>query len=237
MSVILIILLVVICIVIFIALELRRKIREFSQAVFGNANMLEGIREQKIQLANEPKSVAGMEKLLLPTLAKDFPNLNISEMKKMAENSILLCLKSVENKRIENFEHTSERITNWINSKIDDLKANETINYDSIKFHRTVLNQYIKKDGMCSVVFQTSVEYLYRKNNDNFEKIQDRFNTEFIYIYDDLKISKYQHGIALNCPNCGAPIKDLGVKVCEYCSTGVIDLVKKTWILNDISQN
>ena len=128
MSVILIILLVVICIVIFIALELRRKIREFSQAVFGNANMLEGIREQKIQLANEPKSVAGMEKLLLPTLAKDFPNLNISEMKKMAENSILLCLKSIENKRIENFEHTSERITNWINSKIDDFKANETIN-------------------------------------------------------------------------------------------------------------
>ena len=98
MSVFLIILLVVICVVIFIALELRRKIREFSQAVFGNANMLEGIREQKIQLANEPKSVAGMEKLLLPILAKDFPNLNISEMKKMAENSILLCLKSIENK-------------------------------------------------------------------------------------------------------------------------------------------
>ena len=93
MSVGLIVLLIVISVIFILALELRRKFREFSKAVFGNPNMFEGIREQKIQLANEPKSVAGMEKLLLPTLAKDFPHLNISEMKKMAENSILLCLE------------------------------------------------------------------------------------------------------------------------------------------------
>ncbi len=47
----------------------------------------------------------------------------------------------------------------------------------------------------------------------------------------------HQSGIALNCPNCGAPIKDLGVKTCSYCGTGVIDLVKKTWILNDIQES
>lgn len=237
MSIILILILVIICIIFFVFLELRKKVREFSKTVFGNPDILQGIKDQKIELANEPKSVAGMDKLILPKLSKDFPNLNISEMKKMAENSILLCLKSIENKKMEKFEHTSERITNWINSRIDDLGVDESINYDSIKFHRTVLNQYLKSDGVCSVVFQTSVEYLYRKNDNDYEKIQDRFNTEFIYIYDDLKLSKNQHGIALNCPNCGAPIKKLGVRVCEYCGTGVIDLVKKTWILNDISQN
>jgi ribosomal protein L37E len=43
-------------------------------------------------------------------------------------------------------------------------------------------------------------------------------------------------GIALNCPNCGAPIQNLGQKKCSYCGTGVIDLVKRTWILNDIQE-
>lgn len=233
---ILIMILIFLVVIAILFLEIRKKIREFSETVFGNANMLEGIKQQKLVLANEPKSIGGMEKLVLPNLAKDFPNLNISEMKQMAENSILLCLKSIENKRIEKFDLTSEKVVNWIKSKIDDLKADEKINYDSIRFHKTVLNQYIKKDGMCSLVFQTAVEYLYKKNNGDYEKIQDRFSIEFIYIFDDLKLGKNQGGIALNCPNCGAPIKDLGVKCCSYCGTGVIDLVKKTWILNDISQ-
>lgn len=217
-------------------LKIRKNVREFSKTVFGNVNMFEGIKQQKLELANDPKSVASMEKLILPRLAKDFPNLNINEMKKMAENSILLCLTAIENKKIENFDFASEKIVNWVNSKINDLANDKTVNYDSIKFHRTVLNRYVKEAGICSIVFQTSVEYLYRQDNKDYEKIQDRFNTEFIYIFDDLKIDKSQHGIALNCPNCGAPIKNLGVKICSYCGTGVIDLVKKTWILNDISQ-
>lgn len=214
-----------------------RRIRNFSKIVFNNTSLIQGIKEQQVKLANEPRSVAGMDKIYLPQIIKDFPHLNIDEMKKIAENSILLCLQSIENKKLIPMGMTSEKITNFINSRIADLKNGETINYDSIKFHRTVVNQYIKTPGMCSIIFQSSVEYLYRKNNAEYKKIQDRIRTEFIYIIDDSKVSKNQSGISLNCPNCGAPIKDLGVKVCSYCGTGVIDLVKHTWILNDISQN
>ena len=213
-----------------------RRIREFSKVAFGNASLIQGIKEQQVKLANEPRSVAGMDKIYLPQIVKDFPNLNIDEMKKLAENSILLCLQSIENKQLSPMGMTSEKISNFIKSRIADLKKSETVNYDSIKFHRTVINQYIKNAGMCSIIFQSSVEYLYRKNNNEYKKIQDCFRTEFIYIIDDSKVSKTQSGIALNCPNCGAPIKNLGVKVCSYCQTGVIDLVKHTWILNDISQ-
>lgn len=236
MSIVLILILIILLIIVGIYLELKKKTREFSKNLFGTSNIFEGIRRQKIELSNEPKSVAGMESLLLPNLIKDFPNLNISEFKKTAEKQIILCLEAVENKDLSKLNFVSEKIINWINSKISDLGSNDTVNYDSIRFHRTVLNKYIKVNGMCSIIFQTSVEYLYRKNDSDYTKIQGRFNTEFIYIYDDSKIGKDQGGIALNCPNCGAPIKDLGVKVCSYCGTGVIDLVNKTWILNDISQ-
>lgn len=237
MKVILITILVLLIIIILIYWKIKQKLKEFSASVFGTSNIMEGIRNQKIALSNEPRSVFGMEKLILPNIAKDFPNLNINEMKKMVEDSILMCLQSIEKKQILKTDYVSESIINWIQSRIDDLKADESINYDQIKFHRTVLSQYVNKNGVYSLMFQTSVEYLYRKNNNNYEKIQNRFKTEFIYIFDDTKISKYQSGIALNCPNCGAPIKDLGVKTCTYCGTGVIDLVKKTWILNSIQES
>lgn len=237
MNVILTIILVLLVIVILIYWQVKKKLREFSSSVFGTSNIIEGIKNQKIALTNEPRSVFGMEKLLLPNIVKDFPNLNINEMKKMVEDSILMCLQSIEKKQILKVDYVSETIINWIQSRIDDLKKDEFINYDEIKFHKTVLSQYVNKDGVYSLMFQTSVEYLYRKNNTDYEKIQNRFNTEFIYIFDDTKVSKYQSGIALNCPNCGAPIKDLGVKTCNYCGTGVIDLVKKTWILNNIQES
>lgn len=237
MKVILITILILFLIIILIYFYIKQRLKEFSSSVFGTSNIIEGIKSQKIALSNEPRSVFGMEKLILPNISKDFPNLNINEMKKMVEDSILMCLQSIEKKKILKVDYVSETITNWIQSRIDDLKEDEFINYDEIKFHKTVLNQYVNKDGIYSLLFQTSVEYLYRKNNDAYEKIQNRFNTEFIYIFDDTKISKYQSGIALNCPNCGAPIKDLGVKTCNYCGTGVIDLVKKTWILNSIQES
>ncbi len=237
MSVILTVILILLVIAILIYWEVKKKLREFSSSIFGTSNIIEGIKRQQIDLANEPRSVFGMEKLILPNISKDFPNLNINEMKKMAEDSILMCLQSIEKKEILKTDYVSETIINWIQSRIDDLNLEESINYDSIKFHRTVLSRYTNKNGVYSLIFQTSIEYLYRKNNNDYKKIQNRFNTEFIYIFDDSKVNMHQSGIALNCPNCGAPIKDLGVKTCSYCGTGVIDLVKKTWILNDIQES
>ena len=40
----------------------------------------------------------------------------------------------------------------------------------------------------------------------------------------------------INCPNCGAPIKNLGDKICSYCGSGVIDILKRTWVLNKIRE-
>ncbi len=99
MSVILTIVLILLFIVILIYWQVKRKLREFSASVFGTSNIIEGIKNQKISLTNEPRSVFGMEKLLLPNIVKDFPNLNINEMKKMVEDSILMCLQSIEKNR------------------------------------------------------------------------------------------------------------------------------------------
>ena len=47
-------------------------------------------------------------------------------------------------------------------------------------------------------------------------------------------VKEYTPVDVLNCPNCGAPITTLGEKYCRYCNTGIKDLVKRSWVINNI---
>ena len=66
------------------------------------------------------------------------------------------------------------------------------------------------------------------------KKVQKRIKTEYIYVIDSNQVKGSLKALGLNCPNCGAPIKSLDKKVCSYCQTGIVDLVKKSFVLNDI---
>ena len=37
---------------------------------------------------------------------------------------------------------------------------------------------------------------------------------------------------ALQCPNCGAPVKKLGAMYCEYCGSAVTPINLKVWTLH-----
>lgn len=212
--------------------KIKQKVQSYTYSLFGTTSLKQAAEQSRMNEENTPKTVTGMERIQLPYLIKDFPNIEINEFKKMAENSILQCLKNIEEKNNNPIASSSEKVKNYIQSKIDD---NEVISYDSIKIHKTVLNRYQKETGICKVEFHTSLEYYLRKRNET-KKIQSRFKTEYIYIIDESKLNNNLSGISLNCPNCGAPISNLGQKKCSYCETGVIDLVKRTWILNDIQE-
>ena len=151
-----------------------------------------------------------MDSLILPELTKDFPYMHIDEMKSLAEESIVDYFNSITQNK------------------------NESTNIENIDIHKTVINKYTKNGSICTLVFQTSAGYDYIKNGSS-KRIEDRINTEFIYIYDDKKL-KGDQSISLHCPSCGAPIKGLGHKVCPYCSSGLIDIAPKTWKLNNIER-
>ena len=61
-------------------------------------------------------------------------------------------------------------------------------------------------------------------------------NSMFIYIVDDRQVSKREKTIGLNCPNCGAPLRGVGQRVCVYCGSGTEDIVKRTWVINNIAE-
>ena len=103
-----------------------------------------------------------MEKLDLPRLNKDFPELNINELKRDSENKIICCLNAIETTNLENIKEEILKI--WISSKLEDLK-DKNVCYDSIKIHNTILNRYEKDDSIATIKIHTALEYNYSINN------------------------------------------------------------------------
>lgn len=68
-------------------------------------------------------------------------------------------------------------------------------------------------------------------------KTQSRYNVECLYIQDrDYVENLDDTGMALNCPNCGAPLNRLGAKVCEYCGTPIVEFNIKVWNFSDVEE-
>ena len=178
--------------------------------VFGTKDIMAGFKEQELEYQETPKSVSSMDSVIIPKIEKDFPHTDVNELEKMAENALILYFKSLE-------ENNSDSI----------LKTN-------MKIHTTVINDYKNKGGSCNVVFQTSLEYMETKKNDK-KKVQARYKTELIYVYDETAVEGV-YGVSLNCPNCGAPVKNLGSKKCPYCESAILEYTKKVWKVNDINK-
>ncbi len=231
--IILILVLIILLILIVGFFYIKSKISSFSMRWFGSKDIINELKNRKQELEEEPKTPYGMDNLLLPEISKDFPNMNLNEMKKVAEENIISYFKSLEEKKYMINNNCSDLIKDKIAKKIDEIRS-KSISFESIDIHKTVINQYSKDDSICKLVFQTALGY--RETFDGKSNLrEERMNTEFIYIYDTKNISG-NDSISLKCPNCGAPIPGLGHKICPYCKAGLIDLAPKTWKLNDISK-
>jgi len=226
--IILILILLIIIVFIFSYIYLKNKIEDFSQKVFGSSNIIEGFKRQELDLQNIPKSVSSLDSVVIPKILEDFPELDINELKSMVEEAILLYFKSLDKGEVK-INNGTDRLLAKINSEIESLSlSNER--YSDVRFHKTVINSYKKSRGVCVITVQSSLEYI--KKGEDIIKVQDRFNTELIYVYDNMQNEEL--GVSLNCKNCGAPIKSLGNKLCPYCGTGVVINLKKAWKIDKI---
>lgn len=227
----LIIISIILLVIVSVYLIIKAKLETLSKNVFGTSNIFEGFKKQEMEIANTPKSVSSLDSVEVPKILKDFPNLNIDEIKSLAQSAVILYYKSLEKEKLHEINNASDRLNNKINLEIEKVIKNN-IKYSNVKIHRSVINSYKKNKGVCTIKVQTSLEYISTKGKET-KKVQDRVNTELIYVYDDSYSNEY-NGVSLNCKNCGAPIKELGTKSCPYCGTGVVEFVGKVWKIDDI---
>lgn len=233
MIAILLLILVILFIIIGLIIYIRNKVRDISMKVFNTPDIMEGFREQEIEYENTPKSLSSLDSVMIPRILEDFPNMNIEEMRQIAENSVRNYYNSLNKRKLIENSYSNNHLNKMILERIEDLMDSD-IKYDSLKIHRTVINSYNNKKGSCVITFQMAIQYYYQKNKKR-KKVQDRVNVDLIYIYDEQQV-KDADGVSLNCPNCGAPIRMLGIKTCPYCSTGIVDFLTKTWRVNNIYQ-
>lgn len=218
---------------------IRAKLREVSQAVFGTDSLVEGWEKQADQLAATPKSVAGMTRIYGPKIQKDFPDFNLEEFKNMAENMLISALAAISASDMSLLKESTDEVRKQVSNRITDNRhAGIREVYEQIHIHQTEITSYVKKQGTCMITFQSAVQYLHYKekdgeflSGDKKRLTQTRYNVELVYI-QNAELAGGNHAVGTTCPNCGAPITNLGAMYCEYCGLAVTAINIKVWNLH-----
>ena len=221
-----IILIIFIC---FCYIFFKYKINMFFRKYFGTTDIKNIINEAKLEDQELPKSLSSMDSIYLEQIEKDFPSMNINELKRECEKVLLDVFKAVENKDSSIIKEG--KLKSFVDKKISE-NDNKIIKYKDLKIHKTVVSKYERRNGLATIYFGVSFQYLFDDGVSSV-KVQDRAMIEYIYVFDVDKVSVKNKLLGINCPNCGAPIKTLGNKTCSYCHSKTINLVKKTWVCND----
>lgn len=236
--IVLVLLLVLVGFVFYGYIKIRNKVRRFSKQVFGTPDIMDGINSMEMEQSVTPKSVSAATGLYLPKITKDFPDFHYGEMKTRAENVLISYLRSVDAMNIGLLTEGTSELKDSLSMRINSLRnLGQREYFQNIKIHRTEISQYRKTKGRCSVVLQSAVEYIhYVEKDGSIQKgrsdirEQSKYDVEVIYIQDrDLIENLEDAGLAMNCPNCGAPLPMLGAKVCEYCDSPVVEFNIRTW--------
>lgn len=216
---------------------IRRRLKDVSRAAFGTESFLEGVKKQEEQFSETPKSVSGMTELYLPKIMKDFPEFSYAEIVRRSENVLKEALAAVEQEDVSRLSEGSGELKRQIRLWIEDNKTQGIREvFRNPVIHKTVISRYEKRGGMCILVLQSALEYRYARyqredvaRSAEPEKIQTRCSMEWNYIQDVDQVPEEKRVLALNCPNCGAPVKILGNRFCEYCGSALEPFNIRVW--------
>nr|MBP3598547.1 zinc ribbon domain-containing protein [Eubacterium sp.] len=245
--IIILVLILAIIISIYVGVQhIRRKTREFSLQVFGTENITQAAEQMRQEYATTPKSVSAMTSLMLPRITKDFPEFQYDEMKERAINVLTSYLQAITLKDMAGLTDAGEELKEQLRQHLQMLSnEGKHEHFDQVQFHRTEISQYRKTDGRCIITFQSAIgcyHYITNSNGSIIEgtkdyKYQTRFNVDLLYVQNrDLVEDQATQVLGVHCPNCGAPIKALGDKFCEYCGSPVTEINLHAWTFCNIEE-
>lgn len=249
----LIILGIIICSILFLVIVIwtvKKFIKSISNSLFGQIiKAAKNAKSIEMQEYQRQKDVCGMTRFVEPMVCEDFENFNKNLLYTKVESNLRKIFNALENKNIDTIKNDRELsfIKNDVEEKIEDLKSmNKAVKYDAVKFHRHALKKYTKINGVATIQISSTLEYYYSEfGNDNINlskkfnglKKQTRYTIEFIYVYDESNFNSKQVAFGINCQNCGAPLKSLESKNCEFCGTYMEPINLKSWYMSRYSED
>lgn len=225
---------------------IRNKIREASRSLFGTSSFLEGINDQKIEMSETPRSLHAMTSVFLPQIQRDFPEFDYALYKNKTQSLLRSYFNSIQTKKtLALTEEYSLTLKNQVQGIIEDLNSRGiTQVFNQVVIHNTEIARYIKNGATVTIQFVSSVGYITYGEDDNGNvvfgdkniKNQTVYETELVYVQDVDKINSNGQSLGINCPNCGAPVKNLGVKFCEYCGTSITEVNIRAWKFDSVKE-
>ena len=234
-SLIAIIVILVLCLVLagiiyYAYCRIREKLRDTSRMLFGTDSMIEGMKQREAEVEMTPKSVSSATNLY---------------MKSRAENVLTSYLQSITGQNPALLSEGTKELKEQLRLRLEMLQnQSQRESFENIHIHRTEIHQYRKQKGRQSIVLQSAVEYIHAlKENGKLiggseeRKEQAKYNVELVYIQDqDMIENQEDAGLALNCPNCGAPLPGLGAKKCIYCDTPIVEYNLRIWNFSRVEE-
>lgn len=228
-----------------IAFILYLKFMKFANSIgISKGDLKSMIEESEYEAKYRKKSISGMTSILMPRIIADFPNFSQSELFTKVETSLNLIFDSLSKKEIKKTPDLTI-IKHNLEEQIIDLKDNKIdLVFDEVVFHKHAIKDYKKNAGVLTIKVQTSLEYFYEEKKNGVVKVkrkdykkQTSYTSEFIYVYNPDKYMDNATLLGVRCPNCGAPVKSLGKKSCEYCSSGLEDINLKSWFISSYKED
>lgn len=189
--------------------------------------LMEDIQEEQPirQIQNLTNTYEGL-------IRRDFPEFDAKEFLQLAESVLLNILNSLEEGRIHHEEHLTDSLKNTLHEQIRDLQSQkEKIYFDSIHIHKSAISRYTKNAGSRVISVEIAIEYATRKEKEQ-KRVQYKYILEAIYVQDLSKVGNLSM-VGHHCPNCGAPVIELGKnKLCRYCGAGLTEINMRIWRFN-----
>lgn len=152
----------------------------------------------------------------------------IAEKPRSLSGMTSLCLPKIE-KDFPEFSWQEWRLL--IEKRVRELAGEKG---ESPAVYRTVIADYRKNSGNVFIITDTSASYIPKQTRQPPLKTQSVFETELLYVQTEEGAEGRVHG--LNCPNCGAPIEGLGVRICRYCGTTLDPVSRRVWTIHAVKE-
>lgn len=235
-------------IILAVFLYVKYRLQRFSREAFGTPDLAKAVRD--IENASESaRSVHGMTDIYLPLIQKDFPDFDYDVFKGRVEGVLKSYFAAItgRNDRLLSPD-CSESMRHTVIGLIHELEAKDYIHeHGEVTIHQAEIARYIKQGGTVTVLFSVSVG-MYDYVTDAAGKVvigskdkkqQKLYDVGLVYAQDPQKmsVSGMTTALGVNCPNCGAPVTNLGQKFCEYCGTGIREINVRSWSFEYIREN
>ncbi|MBO4687759.1 MAG: hypothetical protein J5636_04535 [Clostridiales bacterium] len=210
------------------------------------------------QVFSSPKSVSDLSEVLTPRINRDFPDLNLSEMRSAVQAVLVKSMDLLMQMTTSGNGDTIDRIQAELAAcgigvtrslseelwhKVESARAEgKTFVYRDVIVHKSGINEYQKTSSTVEITFQYSIQCLqYQERNGKFisgnraTPTQTRYNAKVINILDADRFAREDiRGVGFTCPHCGAAVKHLGTDVCSFCGTAIKTVDMRIWLVDKL---